>query len=58
MNLIVILTILMVVCGGGGFYFGGTNLGIGGFDFFLLVLLILFSTGVLSRKAPKATSSS
>jgi hypothetical protein len=46
----------MVLCGGGGFYFGGPMLGIGGFDFFLLVLLVLFSTGALTRKAPPATT--
>jgi hypothetical protein len=37
----------MVVLGGAGIYFGGPMLGIGGFDLFLLVLLVLFFTGVL-----------
>ncbi len=31
-------------------------LGIGGFDLFLLVLLIVFATGALNRKAPVTTS--
>jgi hypothetical protein len=56
MNLLVILTLLMVAFGGGGFYFGGPMLGIGGFDLFLLVLLIVFATGALNRKAPVTTS--
>ncbi len=47
MKLVIILTVLMVVLGGAGIYFGGPMLGIGGFDLFLLVLLVLFFTGVL-----------
>jgi len=50
MNLLVILIVLMLLFGGGGFYLGGPVIGGSGFGLILLICLILFFTGGLSRR--------
>ena len=44
------LIVLMLLFGGGGFYLGGPMVGGGGFGLILLIGLVLFFSGGLSRR--------